>query len=640
MPIADAPDFLVELIRAAKPQRRTFSSHRALVEEDSAEAIARGTWYLRREAPEAIQGAGGDETTFRVAAHLRDLGVSRLRSFELMSEHWNEAGKASPPWPPEELWTKIENAFLYAQNPLGVRLAGAEFDPVPEPEPTDAGPIDIFGHGDPGELSSPPDGALPPMLARWVQSEARRKGVPEAFPAAAAITTIAAAVGGSLRIQVRQHDTGWTEPAAFWCTLVAPPGHVKSPTISAAVRPLQDQDQTYRREWKPRHAAWKRAATSRAKEAPDPGLEPVCRRSTVDNFTTEKLIRILADNPEGVLCTSDELMALLGSFGAYKTSGEGDRAHMLRMFDGGGIVVDRVSGDSLAAESALMSILAGTQPDKLARLTDDLGADGLLQRFLFVMHNGRERQGLDEAPDLAAQHAYASMVRGLATAKAIPDFAEPIVLTPAAGALLASEMEDLRGLKDLVGMGTAWPGHVEKWGKFLPRLVLTFHAVVEFERAGQVDPNLRIQEPTVRMAALFGQFLMRHSFAFHEAFGVRSPAAADALEIAGSLLLKPDMRTASQRDVYRACRSLRGTDQRRQVLSAMEQLEAAGWVEAVEWRADGPSKWRIDPRIHTRFADHAVRVGAERTERRDRIMEAGRRRSRLARNRPRHEASA
>lgn len=133
--LAEAPAGIVTLARAAQGRQREVKEREAVAEVDTVEAILRASEWLRNGAPEALEGAGGDQTTFAVAARLRDYGLSRSTAYELLSVHWNEAGKASPPWSPDELRQKIDNAFAYGKNPAGVRLASAEFDVVPEAEP-------------------------------------------------------------------------------------------------------------------------------------------------------------------------------------------------------------------------------------------------------------------------------------------------------------------------------------------------------------------------------------------------------------------------------------------------------------------------------------------------------------------------
>jgi hypothetical protein len=101
------------------------------IEVDAPAAISRAIEWLRDEAPEAIENSGGDFATYNVCCKVRDFGISPNQAFSLISEYWNEAGKAIPPWNPEELERKIANAYRYAQNMLGVASAHADFVKVP-----------------------------------------------------------------------------------------------------------------------------------------------------------------------------------------------------------------------------------------------------------------------------------------------------------------------------------------------------------------------------------------------------------------------------------------------------------------------------------------------------------------------------
>lgn len=97
-------------------------------------AIHNAIEYLRC-APPAIEGNRGDDTTFIVAARLiRELGLSMTTAFNLMMEHYNP--RCMPPWDPETLLDKIENAHEYGtaeQNRLTpeVLFAGIRIPPVP-----------------------------------------------------------------------------------------------------------------------------------------------------------------------------------------------------------------------------------------------------------------------------------------------------------------------------------------------------------------------------------------------------------------------------------------------------------------------------------------------------------------------------
>lgn len=73
--------------------------------------VERARDYLRRTQP-AIQGAGGDDWTYKTACVARDFGLSEETCLKLLLEEWND--RCQPPWHPDELATKVENAYNYA----------------------------------------------------------------------------------------------------------------------------------------------------------------------------------------------------------------------------------------------------------------------------------------------------------------------------------------------------------------------------------------------------------------------------------------------------------------------------------------------------------------------------------------------
>lgn len=125
--VENAPPWLDELLLKDAPTN-TPKSEQPLVDLDRPENLAKGKHYLENNAPDAVEGAGGDATTYKVAARLRDFGLSESSALELMLEHWNE--KQSPPWMPDALETKIANAFEYASGGWGAGTAAGEFDVI------------------------------------------------------------------------------------------------------------------------------------------------------------------------------------------------------------------------------------------------------------------------------------------------------------------------------------------------------------------------------------------------------------------------------------------------------------------------------------------------------------------------------
>jgi RecA-family ATPase len=96
---------------------------------DTTKTIDEAKAYLINEAPEAITGQRGNDTTYRVAARAMDIGVSPGVAFELMWGFWNDS-KAMPPWSAAELTRIVENAGRYRQQPIGVANPAVEFEEV------------------------------------------------------------------------------------------------------------------------------------------------------------------------------------------------------------------------------------------------------------------------------------------------------------------------------------------------------------------------------------------------------------------------------------------------------------------------------------------------------------------------------
>lgn len=113
-----------------KPNGAAGPANAVVGEQDTDFAIAAARQWLLDEAPEAIEGEGGDFTTLKVAMRLKDLGVSEPVALDLMLEHWN-GEKAVPPWDGEDLAVKVHNAYRYGKHAPGYASAEAEFGEGP-----------------------------------------------------------------------------------------------------------------------------------------------------------------------------------------------------------------------------------------------------------------------------------------------------------------------------------------------------------------------------------------------------------------------------------------------------------------------------------------------------------------------------
>jgi hypothetical protein len=507
------------------------------------------------------------------------------------------------------------------------------FDVLPSDPTADnddwGAPVDMFAdnpHTSAVELAR---GALPRVIEDWAFDTAERMGVPLMFTAGSTLAVVSAAIGSKLRIQPKEHDTTWTEPAFLWLLLAEEPGGMKSPVIGQATAPLAELDKKHGMNDLVARHAWERlAAKSRRRDGPDIGPKPKIRRYVVDSFTREALVPILSDNPSGILMAAD---AWIGASDAYKSNKGSDRPVMLRLFDGRSFRNDRVTTGMVIVDCWGASVLGGVQPKKILEMADDLEADGLLQRFLPILADDRPRPAVDRLPDQAALAAYNETVTAIAQMPSLAD--NPVRLSPAAQAVRRSFESRISALCNLPDISDGWRGHLGKWRGIFARILLIFHVLDRWpEHAGDAFAG-EVSADTATRAAKFGEALLSHALRFYETCVGVGQTGEDARWIAGHILSRGLQEKITRRDITDARTPWRKEPGR--VAAAMRLLEGLEWVRSdLSERSDrfGASRWRISPHVFERFSERAQAEKVRREEIRARIAAAGEERSRLLRN--------
>lgn len=226
-------------------------------------------------------------------------------------------------------------------------------------------PVDVF---------PPPLRAVCTGIAEITQS-------PPDFAGAAMLVTASAAIGQSCQVRLKPD---WREGPLLYLIVVADPGRAKSPAIRLAVRPLTRIDIDLRKRSERDKLDWEDTKRALKKGEPTPP-EPPQRRAIVKDITRESLVTILRDNPRGVLASSDEASAWVGSFNEYKAKGT-DRQFWLDIWASQAISVDREGGRRTAwVSNPMCSVLGGMTPEMRGCLSEEQGRDdGFMDRILFV----------------------------------------------------------------------------------------------------------------------------------------------------------------------------------------------------------------------------------------------------------------
>lgn len=367
-----------------------------------------------------------------------------------------------------------------------------------------------------------PVDALPEPLRELVAAGSKAIGCDPSYVALPLLTEMAAAIGNTRRLRLKQ---SWTVPAILWAAIVGESGTAKTPAFRLAMRPIQERQrkalkrhaeamrkyEADRARYDKEMTEWKRGKRKDAggdpPEEPEP---PQAERCVVSDTTVEALVPILLANPRGLLLARDELAGWIGSFDRY-ANGKGDAAHWLSMNSGENITVDRKTANprTIFVPQAAVSICGGIQPAILQRaLGTEHRESGLAARFLLAYPPRRPRQWTEADIDPAIEERVAQVVDRLFELQpAVGNEGEPrpvlVGLTPAAKGVWidyynahAQEQADLAG-----DLASAW----SKLEEAAARLALVVHYVrwASGELADERTLDAASMEAGIRLAQWF-----------------------------------------------------------------------------------------------------------------------------------------
>ncbi|GAB0112725.1 DUF3987 domain-containing protein [Acidisoma sp. C75] len=238
--------------------------------------------------------------------------------------------------------------------------------------------------------------------AEWVTTAAEAAAAPPDYVALPLLASASALIGNARWVRAAP---GWVEPPHLWCGVVGDSGSSKSPGADCLLRDVLPRIEAAMRadfpdraaEWraaaelyKAKHEQWEKDVRAAAKagnapplppreQAPIEPQEPRLRQSDV---TIEKMASLLASAaPKGLLVVRDELAGWLLGMTNYNDAG---RAFWLEAYGGRPYRVERQKSPlPIEVPRLAVSVMGGTQPDKLAEMFADAD-DGLLARFLWA----------------------------------------------------------------------------------------------------------------------------------------------------------------------------------------------------------------------------------------------------------------
>jgi hypothetical protein len=474
-----------------------------------------------------------------------------------------------------------------------------------------ADPVDLWAKFDPPTL---PRGILPDVIERFAYEQGRDMGADMAGIAVSALAVCAAAIPDKIKLQVKRHNTGWLESARLWVALVGPPSTMKSPIMSAAVRPLRRIDTDLARKYAEERGRYE----SLAKEEKVQTTPPKHIRVLLQDTTIEAAQEILKDSVDGVLCYQDEMSGWFGSMDKY-SSGRGsakDRAFWLEAYNGGTYSVNRIGRGAIAIENLSVSLLGGIQPEPIRKVTEESADDGLLQRLLpIILKPAIEGRDEEASPVVTEYRSLIDRLHHLDNPMA-GGVLYPMSLRFDEGAQNYRQELERKHL-ELMSCETInrkLAAHIGKYNGIFARLCVVWHCVES--EPGKLSQT--ISETTARRVGSFLHgFLLPHALAFYAGVLGLSDDHDRLTAVAGHILAQK-LEKITNRDIQRGDRTMRGLD-RRETEAVFEQLDALGWIDRVQGPYKGaPPHWTVNPVVHSKFAERA-RTEAERRAR-DRKM--------------------
>lgn len=465
-----------------------------------------------------------------------------------------------------------------------------------------------------------PDLSLfPAVLATRAEQIGISVGCDPMVPLFAGLAAVCGAANAQSRLELKE---GFKVPPVLWLMTIGDPADKKTPGSAPMFNVLSDLE----REDRPRHKKalldWegKEAMHASAHKAfiqfnespeallggqapsvPDLPPQPVPLRLMVSDVTSQKLVRLAADRPEGILCVLDEMASWLNKM-TDKTSGE-DRSAWTRSYEAASYDMDRVGAGTIRADNLAISIYGNVQPRVLRESLSKMTTDGQLQRFVPAILDGMHAvKGKPIPAYLRNDAAWEQSIRAIYS---LPTMTYH--LTPEA-AQVYDEFQDwyhFRKLDErLLQSEEAFMTAFGKLEGLAGRIALVFHLI-----EAPFEPFLTAD-------------LMRRATGFAKSYVV--PALRAALcDIGGTSTLErwvhdwiiqhADKQTVTMSDIKRAGRRqldhIHPNQHEARVMVAMIPLEDAGYVLRIDdLSGTHRAQWAINPALVDQHADYRRQV--------------------------------
>lgn len=483
----------------------------------------------------------------------------------------------------------------------------------------------------------PPDldfDLVPAVLRTRAMEISEHIGCDPLVPLMAGMAAVCGALDARIRLELMP---GFKVPPVLWICSIGEPGDKKTP----GSKPMFEILTQLEREDAPRFA--KAAVDFEVNEAryvvakkhlidsatapealltnsplptlpPNPA-KPVPLKITVQDISSQKLVRHAADRPRGLLCALDEMASWVEKV-CDPRSGD-DRSAWTVAYESGRYEMDRVGTGTTLADNYAVAFFGNLQPRVLRENFKALSKDGLVQRFIPVNIRPEMRKLGHPVPEYMTNSAeYDQAIRVC--------FGLPPMTYRLSGAAYDTyrefqrwyerAMQDERILKGSETVQTA----LGKMEGLVGRIALVWHCI-------EAPYSLEVSEPLMRRAVEFvTRFVipsLRYTFDgdYGGAVGLEKWCAEYVLQYAD----EPSFTLGQlKRSARRQIENMTSMVAQQQLLIAMAPLEDAKWVARMDdgtQEFKGIATWAINPGLKEWFKDYRDQVTAAKQRRRDEL---------------------
>jgi hypothetical protein len=239
----------------------------------------------------------------------------------------------------------------------------------------------------------------PSVLATRATEISDSVGCDPLVPLFAGLAVISGVIDSRTRLELLP---GYRVPPVLWIMTIGDPADKKSPGSRPMMSVLKDIEMSDRDRYKKDFLKWQGEESAYAAahknfldfyskaehqlennaipDVPELKPQPVPVKITVQDITSQKLVRSAADRPRGLLCWLDEMNSWAKKI-TDPRSGE-DRSAWVMSFESEPYEMDRVGAGSIWCENLAVSIYGNIQPKVFKSAMKSMAEDGLIQRFI------------------------------------------------------------------------------------------------------------------------------------------------------------------------------------------------------------------------------------------------------------------